>query len=76
MYKATLMTNGGFTQEIGNAIIKTGIADMVAFGTSFIANPDLVERFEQNIPLAIADKATYYIGGEKGYIDYPVATYQ
>lgn len=76
MYSGTLMANGGFTQESGNAIIENGFADIVSFGAPFIANPDLIARFEQQIPLAVADKETYYTGGEKGYIDYPTAAKQ
>ncbi|WP_308076714.1 hypothetical protein [Streptomyces hydrogenans] len=49
----------------------TGHADLVAFGTPFIANPDLVRRYRENLPLAAADPATYYGGGETGYTDYP-----
>lgn len=45
--------------------------DLVSFGTIFIANPDLVERFENDWPLAKADTSTYYTGNETGYTDYP-----
>ena len=45
----------------------------VAFGTPYIANPDLVRRMKEKLPLAKADEATFYAGGEKGYTDYPVA---
>ena len=38
-----------------------------------ISNPDLVRRMQENLPLAAADEATFYAGGEKGYTDYPVA---
>jgi len=74
IYKGTLMANLGFTQESANTIINNGTADLVSFGTSYIANPDLVQRFEQNIPLSNADHDTYYGGEAKGYIDYPFAT--
>lgn len=73
MYKGTLMVNRGFTRETGNAIIESGIADLVSFGEPFIANPDLVERFEKNILLAAGKKDTYYTGAEIGYTDYPAA---
>lgn len=70
-FKGTLMTNTGFDRESGNRVIESGLADLVAFGVSFISNPDLVERFSKKTPLASADSSTFYMGGAKGYIDYP-----
>ena len=51
--------------------IASGRADLVAFGEAFIANPDLPERLRRGAPLNVADKATFYTSGEKGYTDYP-----
>lgn len=73
IYKGTLIANMGFTQQTGNTAIEEGVADLVSFGAAFIANPDLPERFEHGIPLAVADQATYYTGGESGYADYQPA---
>jgi N-ethylmaleimide reductase len=72
-YRGRLMANGGFTQESGNALLAAGTADLVSFGTPFIANPDLVERFKYNLPLAAANRDTFYTGNESGYADYPAA---
>lgn len=71
VYKGNLMINRGFTFESGNKIIEDGDADLVAFGVPFIANPDLVKRFEIGAPLAEADKSTYYTSGARGFTDYP-----
>jgi len=71
-FKGVLMTNTGFDRESGNRVIASGLADLVAFGVPFIANPDLVERFAKNLPLNSPDQSTFYMGGAKGYIDYPV----
>ncbi|MEO9322723.1 alkene reductase [Nocardioides sp. C4-1] len=46
-------------------------ADLVSFGRAFISNPDLVERLRDHLPLAPDDQATWYTGGDRGYIDYP-----
>ncbi len=46
-------------------------ADLVSLGRHFIANPDLVERIQQGLPLAQADPATMYGGGDNGYVTYP-----
>ena len=74
-YTGRLMANLGFTQESGNAILKEGTADLVSFGAAFIANPDLVERFKYNLPLAESNRDFYYTGGENGYTDYPKAVH-
>jgi N-ethylmaleimide reductase len=79
IYKGIIITNKGYTKNTGNEIINKGYADLVAFATLFIANPDLVKRFEIEAPLAEADRDTYYATGadgyenlgEKGYTDYP-----
>ena len=67
-----LMLAGGYTAGSAEAALQAGLADMIAFGKPFISNPDLVERFRRNAPLAVPDTATFYWGGDKGYIDYPV----
>lgn len=46
-------------------------ADLVSFGRAFIANPDLVERLRAGLPLAADDQATWYAGGDAGYLTYP-----
>ena len=46
-------------------------ADAIAYGTAFLANPDLVERFRQDAPLNEADPSSFYTAGPEGYTDYP-----
>lgn len=77
-YRGRLMANLGFTQESGNAILAAGLADLVSFGAPFIANPDLVARFEHHLPLAESDRDTWYSSprDEQGYTDYPRADYR
>jgi N-ethylmaleimide reductase len=70
IYKGVLMINNGFDQDSGNKVIEAGHADLVAFGKPYISNPDLVERFEQHVPLAEWDQSTFYTPGKKGYLDY------
>lgn len=53
------------------AAINSGAADLVAFGVPFLANPDLVRRYRENLSLNEADPSTFYGGGETGYTDYP-----
>ncbi|WP_275315587.1 alkene reductase [Tenacibaculum bernardetii] len=74
LYNGTLMINSAFDQEKGNKIIEEGLADLVAYGKPFISNPDLVERFENNLELATWNEDTFYTTGAKGYTDYPKAS--
>lgn len=50
-------------------------ADLISFGRGFIANPDLVERLRTGLPIAPVDEATYYEGGDTGYLTYPAYQY-
>ncbi|MFW0716410.1 alkene reductase [Pedobacter sp. N23S346] len=67
----TVIANAGYTKETAEAELQKGIAKIISFGVPFIANPDLVKRFELNAELNTPDRATFYGGDEKGYIDYP-----
>lgn len=70
IYNGTYIINGGYTKESGNQAIADGVGDAVAYGLLFIANPDLVERFRIDAPLAEPDQDTFYTNDSKGYIDY------
>lgn len=67
----TYIVNGGFDLDSANAAIHDGEADLVAFGTAFLANPDLPQRYRINASLNVADQATFYAGEGKGLTDYP-----
>jgi N-ethylmaleimide reductase len=71
LYPGTLIVAGGYTLERANEVIKEGLADLVAFGQLFLANPDLVERFRRGAKLNKPNPETFYGGDAKGYIDYP-----
>lgn len=70
-FKGAWMVNNGYTRTMAAKALKTGYADLVAFGRSFIANPDLVERLKTNAPLNLPEQSTLYGGDEVGYTDYP-----
>jgi N-ethylmaleimide reductase len=72
-YKGVYFANGGFTGENGAKLLAQGGADAIAFGTKFLANPDLPERFRRGVQLNEPDKSTFYTPGERGYTDYPSA---
>ncbi len=69
--KQTVIANTGYDKTSAEAELEKGIAQMVSFGTLFLANPDLPKRFEKDTTLNEPDKATMFGGGEQGYIDYP-----
>jgi N-ethylmaleimide reductase len=70
-YRGTLISNVGMTRERGNHLIADGLADLVAFGETFIANADLPARFAALAPIQRSDRALHYTPGPHGYIDYP-----
>lgn len=70
-FSGLLVLNLGYGKETAEAAISEGRADAVSFGTLFLANPDLPERFTLDAALNKPDQATYYGGTEKGYTDYP-----
>jgi len=72
--KHPVIANCGYTRETGEAELQKGIAKIIAYGTLFLANPDLPKRFEINAELNQADRATMYGGQDQGYIDYPFLT--
>ncbi|GAA4323347.1 alkene reductase [Mucilaginibacter gynuensis] len=71
-FSNTLIYCNGLTAETAEAKLQEGHADLVAFGRSFLANPDFIERLEKNEALNEVDYMTLYTPGEHGYTDYPV----
>ena len=74
VYHGSLMGNCGYEVETAEAAVAGGAADLIAFGRPYLSNPDLVERFANNWPLApLADSSTWYTpAGAEGYTDFPV----
>ncbi|MEY3771581.1 MAG: N-ethylmaleimide reductase [Pseudomonadota bacterium] len=63
------MLNNAYDRALADQAIADG-ADLIAFGKSFIANPDLAARLKQNGPYNTPDRATFYGGLAAGYTDY------
>lgn len=83
---ATRARSNGVTKVIGNngfaaytqlddatSLVNLSHIDAVAVGRLLIANPDLVERWQQGLELNTPDESTFYTGGQHGYTDYPFA---
>ena len=69
--------NSGFSEytelEESEHVMAADLADGVMVGRELIANPDLVERWRDGLELNTPDPKTFYLGGPKGYVDYPFA---
>ncbi|SDH57624.1 N-ethylmaleimide reductase [Pseudomonas flavescens] len=74
-FSGPIMYSGCYTAEKAERILEKGYGDLFGFGRTFIANPDLVHRIRNDLPLNPVEAATLYGGGAKGYIDYPLATH-
>jgi len=70
-FSGKIIYAGRYTPEKGEKLIKTNLADLIAFGRPFIANPDLPERIANGWPMNELDTSTLYGGSEVGYTDYP-----
>jgi 2,4-dienoyl-CoA reductase-like NADH-dependent reductase (Old Yellow Enzyme family) len=73
VFHGPLMGNCGYTKETAEAAIGAGNADLISFGRPFISNPDLVERFRNDWPLAEPAPLSDWSSpiGAKGYTDFP-----
>jgi N-ethylmaleimide reductase len=56
-------------------LVDNGTTDMLSYGVLFLANPDLPARLASGGPFNPPDPATFYGGGDAGYIDYPALTH-
>ncbi|MEN9866201.1 MAG: hypothetical protein RL748_1791 [Pseudomonadota bacterium] len=70
-YHGVLVGNMGYSSEEAAVAIQDKKLDAVAFGTGFLANPDLPARVKAGAALNVPDQATFYTPGAKGYTDYP-----
>jgi len=71
-FPGTLLVGGGFKGDEANQALGEGRADAIVFGSTYVANPDLVRRLEKGAPLNDPDASTFFTPGPKGYTDYPV----
>lgn len=70
-YQGVLVANMGYTPAEAADAVAAGRVDAVAFGTGFLANPDLPARIEAGAELNKPIAATFYTSGPEGYTDYP-----
>lgn len=72
-FDGVYFAGAGLDQASGEALVASGAADAVVYGTLFVSNPDLPRRFKDKLPLAPGDSKTHYSKGPEGYTDYPAA---
>jgi N-ethylmaleimide reductase len=72
-FEGPILANVGLTRDVAEGMIRSGAADFAVFGRDYISNPDLVDRFKNELPLAPPADAAYwfYAVGPKGYTDFP-----
>ncbi len=70
-YDGIIVGNMGYSAEEADQAIASKQLEAVAFGTPYLANPDLPKRFAKQAPLNQPDSATFYSPGATGYTDYP-----
>ncbi|RLN50504.1 hypothetical protein BBJ29_010019, partial [Phytophthora kernoviae] len=69
-FKGTVIANKGYSKDIAEGVIRSGSADLVGFARHFMANPDLVERFQHDWELAPLLDYKYFwdpVMGDEGY---------
>jgi N-ethylmaleimide reductase len=70
-YSGVIALNSDYVGATAQARLDEGVADAIAFGRTFLANPDLVERIRIGADLNAPDGKTFYTQGPEGYVDYP-----
>jgi N-ethylmaleimide reductase len=70
-FKNTLILSGGYTRERAENDVGSGMAELIAFGRGFLANPDFVSRLQTNAALNAPLMDMFYTPGAQGYTDYP-----
>jgi len=71
VYRGVLALNSDYDAESAQAALDAGEADAIAFGRTFLANPDLPRRLREGLPLNPQREELFYVGGAEGYTDYP-----
>ncbi|CAD5366074.1 N-ethylmaleimide reductase [Rubrivivax sp. A210] len=71
-FDGAYLVGSGLTQASAEKLLAEGKADAAVFGSAFLANPDLPERFRVGAALNAPDHKTFFSPPTaQGYIDYP-----
>ncbi|WWC92565.1 uncharacterized protein L201_007524 [Kwoniella dendrophila CBS 6074] len=61
---------GGFTPDLAIHLSEDH-DELIAFGSHYTSNPDLVDRIKNDHPLVKYDRETFYSQSRQGYLDWP-----
>lgn len=70
-FNGAFIYGGGLDHDAAQSVIGEGKAEAAAFGSLYLANPDLARRFKTKAALNTPDRDTFYTPGAQGYVDYP-----
>ncbi|MDJ0349018.1 alkene reductase [Cryobacterium sp. PH29-G1] len=74
-FGGVFLVNSGFgavtARDEALGLVRDDVADAVVVGRAAIANPDLVRRWREDLPVNEPNPLTYYGEGAEGYTDYP-----
>ena len=70
-FSGPLILNESYNLAEAEEAVEKNDGEAVSFGRPFIANPDLVARFESGAELNRLDASRLYTVGPEGYTDYP-----
>jgi len=71
VFKGALILSGGYDAKKAEKDLAESRCDLIAVGRPFLANPDLVQRWQNGVSLNTPDIDTFYTPDAKGYTDYP-----
>lgn len=71
IYHGNIIANETLDKQNAEQLLQENLADAVAFGNLYIANANLVERWQTNQALNAVVRETIYAQGATGYTDYP-----
>jgi 2,4-dienoyl-CoA reductase-like NADH-dependent reductase (Old Yellow Enzyme family) len=71
LFGGPVIANQDMDASVGAQLLEQGVADAIAFGRAFIANPDLPRRLSAGGPFNAPDSSSFYGDGPEGYTDYP-----
>jgi len=72
LFNGPLLLGGGLNRDSAASLLASRGADAAVFGSLYLANPDLLQRFDAGAPLNAPKRDTFYSDGPQGYVDYPV----
>ncbi|MCF2443384.1 alkene reductase [Dyadobacter sp. CY345] len=74
VFNNTIILCNGLTRQTAEQTLQEGLADLVAFGRGFLANPDFVARMGRNVPFNDLDCCPSYSLQQQCSTNYSLST--